>query len=152
MPQWKDDLRESRLMPRRNIVILAVLILLVSREGNAQDQPVKLCALLANASRYDGREVVVSRQFRSVIHGSILFEPLCSSSEVNLRDAPNYTEDHNARAIMRKQLSKDRFQAVQVVLRGVFRVAHQGECFGQNCWAYEIEISQLLSAHALTGQ
>jgi hypothetical protein len=141
MPQWKDGLRELRSMPRRNIVILVVLILLASREGYAQDQPVKLCALLANASRYDGREVIVVGQFRSVIHGSILFEPQCPS-EVNLRDAPNYTEEKNAQAIMRKLLSKDRFQAVQVVLRGVFRVAHQGECFGQDCWGYEIEISQ----------
>jgi len=53
---------------------------------------------------------------------------------------------------MRSLIKKDRFQSIEVVVRGTFRAAPQGQCFGQNCLSYEIEEHELLCAGPLSAQ
>lgn len=65
---------------------------------------------------------------------------------MSLREALGYKANKQASAMLRRLTKKDQFQAVDVVFRGTFRVAHEGQCFGQICAAYEIETSELLSA------
>jgi hypothetical protein len=110
---------------------------------------VPICTVLANAAKYDGNEIVVSGRYRPVIHGSILMGYECSQhDEVNLRGTPKEKDDKNASKVLRSfyKRKQNRFQSVDEVLRGRFRVARQGECFGEDCWSYELEITELLCA------
>jgi hypothetical protein len=81
-----------------------------------------------------------------VIHGSILMDRACSKTDVNLRESPGYKADKKAVSVLRSITKKDQFQPVEVVFRGIFRVAHKEQCFGQICAGYEIETTELVSA------
>jgi hypothetical protein len=81
-----------------------------------------------------------------VVHGSILMESACPKAKVNMGAAPDYKANKHALAVIQSLTKKDQFQSVDVVLRGTFRVAHQGQCFGQNCELYEIENHEFLCA------
>lgn len=108
-----------------------------------------ICTVLADAAKYDGKEIIVSGRYRILIHGSILVGADCSHhGEVNLRGAPNEKDDKRALEVIRSFYKKkqNRFQSIDEVVRGKFHVARQGECFGQDCWSYEIEIAELLCA------
>ena len=83
-----------------------------------------------------------------VLHGSMLMSPECGKTHVNMRRASDYKAEKHASATMRSLTKKDQFQSVDVVIRGTFRIAQQGQCFGQNCLPYEIEEHELLCAEA----
>jgi len=112
-----------------------------------------LCTVLADAAKYDGKKITVRGLYRMVIHGSILMRSACPKVNVNLRGAPNWKGDKRALAVIRSLTKKDQFQPVDIVSRGTFRVAQEGQCFGQNCLRYEIEETELLCAapHKLDG-
>jgi len=107
---------------------------------------IPICAVLADAAKYDGKEITVSGVYRMVIHGSILTGPACPKDELNLRRAAHWKGDKRAVATIRSLTKKDQFQSVDIVSRGIFRVAHEGQCFGQNCLRYELEETELLCA------
>lgn len=109
-------------------------------------QTIPICTALADTAKYDGKVVTVSGVYRMVIHGSILTGPACPKDDVNLRRAAHWKGDKRAVATIRSLIKKDQFQSVNVVSRGTFRVAHEGQCFGQNCLRYELEESELLCA------
>jgi hypothetical protein len=115
-------------------------------KDNAPVEAMPLCTVLADAAKYDGKEIVVRGLYRMVIHGSILMDRACSKTDVNLRQAPGYKADKQALSVLRALTKKDQFQPVDVVYRGTFRVAHQEQCFGEICARYEIEIMELISA------
>ena len=81
-----------------------------------------------------------------VIHGSILMGSGCPKVNVTLLGAPNWKGEKHALAVIRSLAKKDQFQPVDIVSRGIFRVAHKGQCFGQNCLSYQIEEVELLCA------
>ncbi len=108
-------------------------------------QAVPLCTVLSDAPKYDGKEITVRGLYRMVIHGSVLMSPACSPTYVNMRRALDEKPNKQALAVIRSLTRKDQFHPVDVVLRGNFRVAHEG-CFGQNCLLYEIEETELLCA------
>lgn len=118
------------------------------QECPAFDKAVPLCTVLADASKYDGQEITVRGLYRMVIHGSILMSPACGKTYVNMRQASDYKADKHASAVVRSVTKKDQFQSVDVVLRGTFRAAEKGQCFGQNCLLYEIEDHELQCAKA----
>jgi uncharacterized protein (TIGR03435 family) len=89
-------------------------------------------------------EIAVRGQYRMVIHGSILMDPACPKDEVNMRGVPHWKGDKRAVAAIRSLAKKEQFQSFDVVIRGIFRVAHEGQCFRQNCLPYEIEETELL--------
>jgi hypothetical protein len=99
--------------------------------------------VLADPSQYDGKEITVRGLYRMVIHGSVLMSSDCGKDLVNMRQTTDYKGDKHARAMVRSVTRKDQFQSVDVVLRGTFRIAGKGECFGQNCLRYEIEDHEL---------
>ncbi len=109
-------------------------------------QAIPVCAVLADAAKYDGKEITVRGLYRMVTHGSILMGSACPEVNVNLRRAPKWKGDKRASATVRSLTKKDQFQPVDIVSRGTFRVAHEGQCFGQNCLRYEIEETELLCA------
>jgi hypothetical protein len=115
-------------------------------KDTASAQAMSLCAVIADAAKYDGKEIVVRGLYRTVIHGSILMDRACSKTDVNLREAPGYKADKQASSVLRSLTKKDQFQPVDVVFRGIFRIAHEGQCFGQICAGYEIETTELISA------
>ena len=117
-----------------------------TKDKGTSVQATPLCAIVAYASKYDGKQIMVRGLYRMVIHGSILMDRACSKTDVSLREAPRYKADKQASAILRSLTKKDQFQTVDVVFRGTFRVAHEGQCFGQICAGYEIETTELLSA------
>jgi hypothetical protein len=114
----------------------------------ASAQALPLCTVLADAAKYDGKEITVRALYRMVVHGSVLMGTTCSQIEVNTRQAAGYRADKQAVAVVRSLTKKNQFQPVDEVLRGTFRVAQKEQCFGQICAPYEIEVSELLCASA----
>jgi hypothetical protein len=135
------------------IVLALVTCFTTDAPGANQECPalakaVSLCTVLAGSSKYDGKEITVSGLYRMVTHGSILMSPECGKTYVNLRGAPDYKVDKHVLAVVRSLTKHGQFQPVDVVIRGTFRVAAKGECFGQNCLPYEIEDHELQCAKA----
>jgi hypothetical protein len=120
-------------------------------DSAAPPQAIPLCTVLANATKYDGKEVTVRGLYRMVIHGSILLHPDCPTEEVNVRRVADWKANKKAAATLRAVTKKDRFQAVDIVSRGIFKIAHEGQCFGQGCLPYEFDESELLSAMPVGG-
>jgi hypothetical protein len=116
----------------------------VKREASSEAMP--LCALIANSSRYDGKVIKVAGLYRFVIHGAILMDRSCPQVEVNLRESSGYKADKKAGSVLRSITKKDQFQPVDVILRGILHVAHEGQCFGEMCAAYQLEITELMTA------
>jgi hypothetical protein len=140
---------------RRNVLVAVLLGACISSLAFAGDdrcassaEAIPLCTVLSDAAKYDGKEITVRGLYRMVLHGSVLTSPECGKTYVNMRQASDYKGDRDASAIMRSLTKKDQFQSVDVVIRGTFRVAKQGQCFGQNCLSYEIEDHELLCAQA----
>ena len=140
---------------RTNIAIVALLAACFSSLAFGRDdrcapsaEIIPLCTVLSDAAKYDGKEITVRGLYRMVIHGSILTSPACGKTYVNMRQASDYKANKQASAVVRSLTKREQFQSVEVVLRGTFRVAHQGQCFGQNCLLYEIEDHELLCAES----
>jgi hypothetical protein len=114
--------------------------------GGSSPEPMSLCGVLKDAAKYDGKEIVVHGLFRASPHGSLLIDRACPKTDVNLRESPGYKTDKKAEKVIRSITKKDQFQPVEVVFRGIFHVAHVGQCFGENCAGYEIETTELISA------
>lgn len=138
---------------RSTTLIVLLLAVLISPTALARDdkcsasaQAVPFCTVLSDAANYDGKEITVRGLYRMVVHGSFLMGATCPKIKVNVRQAPNYKADKNASTIIRSLTKKDQFQVADVVIRGTFRVAHEGQCFGQNCELYELESHELLCA------
>jgi hypothetical protein len=140
----------------RSTIVMAVLFAACfnplasagDNECTVSAEAVPLCTILSDAASYDGKEVTVRGLYRMVIHGSILTSPACGKTYVNMRQASDYKADKHASALVRSLTKHDQFQSVEVVLRGTFRVAQQGQCFGQNCLLYEIDDHNLLCAQS----
>jgi len=140
---------------RTNIVIVILLVTCAGSLVSAGDdrcapsaEAVPLCTILSDAAKHAGKEITVRGLYRMVLHGSILTSPACGKIKVNMRRSSDYKADKHASAVMRSLTKKDQFQSVDVVIRGTFRIAQQGQCFGQNCLPYEIEEHELLCAEA----
>ena len=146
----------------RATIALAVLILILLATSvgvlassefakcPASANALPICSVLANANQYDGQEILVRGLYLLVPpgtpHGSILAGADCKT-EVNLRDASTFKASKAVLATLRsidKTNKKGQFKPVDEVLRGVFRVAHEGQCFGQICAGYELEVTELL--------
>jgi hypothetical protein len=133
---------------RRVIALVLLLTAVFSQLCSAAAQAIPLCAVLADAAKYDRKEITIRGLYRMVIHGSILMGPDCSKVGVNLRRAADWKANKKAAATIRSLTKKAQFRAVEIVSRGIFKVAHEGQCFGQNCLPYEFDESELLSAMA----
>ena len=134
--------------------VMGAISLLVCGASLPQERPrgivpepaISLCAVLADAPKYEDKEIVVRGLYRMVIHGAVLIDNACSHTDVNLRESSGYKVNKAALSLLRSLTKKDRFRAVDVVFRGIFNVAHEGQCFGQICAAYEIETMELVTA------
>lgn len=114
-------------------------------------QAIPLCDVLVNAHQYDGREIIVQGAYSPSPEYSLLVAPLwckATSRFVNLQLAPNYKANKSALKTERSLLKHH--QEVDEVLRGMFHVAHQEQCFGPSCNLYEIEVTELLCAKPTT--
>lgn len=78
------------------------------------------------------------------IHGSVLMSAACSQTYVNMRQAHDEKPNKKALATIRSLVNKDQFHPVDLVIRGNFRAAYEGTCFGQGCYSHEIEETALL--------
>lgn len=116
--------------------------------GQLSSPVTSICTVTSDAANYDGKEVTIQGLWRMVVHGSILMGSGCPDVEVNITESNGYKANKRALSLMRALAKKDRFAPAEVVLRGKFRLAHQGQCFGQICARYEIETDELISAKA----
>jgi hypothetical protein len=130
------------------IAILCLSFATHSQGGkrNASPEAMPLCEVIANSSKYDGKLIEVAGLYRFVIHGAILMDRSCPQAEINLRESPGYKADKKAASVLRSITKEDQFQPVDVILRGILHVAHDGQCFGEMCAAYQIEITELMTA------
>jgi hypothetical protein len=139
-------------MKQLAIILVFVLMCLAppAPTQQAKDTPsaqaIPLCAVIANAARYDGKEIMIRGLYRMEIHGFILMDRGCSKTQASLRRSPGYRAEKSVAKVLRSAAKKDEFQPVEVVYLGIFRVAKEGQCFGEFCAGYEIEITELVSA------
>jgi diphthamide synthase (EF-2-diphthine--ammonia ligase) len=140
--------------PTSRALTLSTLILIcptaIAHAKGAENSPPPpasdICQVVADAANYDGKEVVVRGFWRAQIHGSILMGTSCPKVDVNLRETSDYKANKQAEKVARSATKKNRFQPVEVVVRGTFRSAHQLECLGEICARYEVEITELIWA------
>jgi len=138
-----------RLLLAISLLLLASVSLAASSNHNCSADwanAVPICTVLANPAKYDGKTIMVKGLYQMIIHGSIIYGTACPKINVSLRGAADWKGDKRALAVIRRLTRKNQFQPVQVVSRGTFRVAREGECFGQGCFSYEIEEHDLLCA------
>jgi hypothetical protein len=130
-----------------SIILLATsVIAFVAPPNGKADPPVEaipFCTVLENAAAYDGKEITVRGIYYRVIHGSILTGQTCHE-KANMMLSRDWKADKQALKLVNSRARDN--QATAIALRGTFRVAKQGECFGQTCSPYEIEEHELLSA------
>ena len=102
-----------------------------------------LCELVKEVTALDGKTVRVSGTYRHVFHGSLLTSPACPHEIINVRILSKVTSDKQNW----KRLGKltDRGKDAEVVVEGMFEVAHKGECFGADCAPYQVEVRKLVS-------
>jgi hypothetical protein len=134
---------------KRAVVGITVCLGLAAHEGGANSvggtEPMSLCSVVANVRAYDGKEIVLKAQYRLIFHGSLLSSPECDKPEtkVNLRDSAHSRITERDRKLL-AQLTRKHLPA-QVVVRGVFKVARMGQCFGQDCDPFELEATEWIS-------
>jgi hypothetical protein len=126
------------------------LILLSSRSSaddcSASAEAIPICTIVADAAKYDGKQILVKAIWRAAIHGSILTGPTCLDVGINSRKAENSHAEKQALKTIHSLTKKDQFHSVEIVARGTFRKAYSGTCFGPNCLGYEFVVSELLCA------
>ena len=131
------------------LVVLASFLPVTSRSDEkcaGSTQAIDICTVVSNPGAYDGKELVIRGLYRMVIHGSIMTGPACKKVDVNMRRAYDWKGDKHAQAVLQTQAKKNQYQFFELIIRGTFRVAKQGQCFGQNCLSYEVEESELFCA------
>ena len=144
-------------MVKRCLHLALVLSLVASTDSiphiTAQQSPcgnvteaVPLCMVLSHPSSYDNSEITVRGRYRMVLHGTVLMSTDCGATLVNLRQASDYKSNPDSERVVRAITKRDQYQSVEVVMRGSFHVAKQGQCFGQNCLEYEFEDHEILCA------
>jgi hypothetical protein len=146
-----------RYAPMKFVIVLVlaaapfVAALSPSAEDNCANasQAIDVCAVLADASKYDGKTLTIRATYRAMIHGSVAFGAGCPAENINLRRAEHWQGNKAAVKTMRSLTKRNQFQEVDVVSRGIFRVARQEQCFGQDCWRYEFEEADLICAAAV---
>jgi hypothetical protein len=128
--------------------LLALTASVARSQSASPPQAVDICTVVSTPATYDGKEFLIRGLWRMVIHGSILMGTACPKAEVNMTETAGYKANKIATSIIKSVTKKDQFGSVEVVLRGTFRVAHEEQCFGQMCAAYQLEAAELLSAEA----
>jgi hypothetical protein len=116
------------------------------KQCSAATEAIPLCDVLADAAKYDGKDITIRGVYYRVIHGSILTTSACEKTKVNMRSASDWKADKHALSVLNSRARKN--QGTDIVLRGTFRVARDG-CFGQTRTLYEIEEHELLCAESL---
>ena len=81
--------------------------------GIVPEPAISLCAVLADAPKYEDKEIVVRGLYRMVIHGAVLIDNACSHTDVNLRESSGYKVNKAALSLLRSLTKKDRFRAVR---------------------------------------
>jgi hypothetical protein len=131
------------------IFLLAASLTTMAVPQNGRLDPsaeaIPVCTVFENASAYDGKEITVRGLYYRVIHGSILRGSTCDG-KANMRQSREWKANRRAAKLLNSQARDN--DATGIVLRGTFRMAKKGQCFGQTCSPYEIEGHELLSAEA----
>jgi hypothetical protein len=128
--------------------LLAFSASVAQSQSPSQSESVDICTVASNSAIYEGKEFLLRGRWRMVIHGSVLIGPACPNVEVNTTETAGYKSNKKATSIIKSVTKKDQFASVEVLLRGTFRVAHEGQCFGEMCAMYQFEIAELLAAEA----
>lgn len=133
--------------------IAGVLFTCVAAGSSTVDKPcpvvaqeLDICAVIANAANYDGKEVTVGGVFETGPIETVFIGHVCPNDFVNVRQSENWRGDPSAVAKTRPGSKKQKYLEFGEVIRGTFRVAREGQCFGPNCQLYDIEESELLCA------
>ena len=132
------------------VVSFAPIVAAQNRYAVSANRIEDICSVGSNAGVFDNKEIVVDALYRLVIHGAILTGKNCPDLVVAGKEVGEYKADKRAAKEVQRLLKKDKYAPVETVLRGTFRVAHQGQCFGgENCARYLLEISELISANGI---
>jgi hypothetical protein len=127
-------------------LVLLPLPLSASDECAASGEAIPICTVLTDAAKYDGKEIIVKAIYTAAIHGSYITGAACSDVGINLKRTEHWHAEKRALNTIRSLTKKDPFHSVEIVVRGVFRKAYSGTCYGPNCMGYEFTESELFCA------
>jgi len=144
-------MNQSRIIALLVFAMITTVAFAQTSEYGTTTHAVNICSVIADPTKYDGKEIFVEALYRVVIHGAILMGGTCPETNVAAREVEGYKADKHATAVLQRLLKKDKSEPVEIVVRGTFHLAHQGQCFGgEICSSYEVEIAELLSAQAVS--
>jgi hypothetical protein len=131
-------------MCRATTLWLFAITLMAASDKDQVAPPIVMtvCQIVSAAAEYDGKEVAAKGVYWRTVHGAVLSAPECRDAKVNISFGAKVK---GARADM-KTLGRlaDAQETADVAFRGVFRMAHQGQCFGQDCYPYQIQVDDVL--------
>ena len=106
-----------------------------------------ICAVVGDAQKYDGRNILVSGLYRWEPHGAVFMgDSSCFEEISRLRFAVDYKEDERAKSLLDSLIGKNGTEPVEVVYRATFHIIHGISCSEVNCFHHEIEVFKLLAA------
>lgn len=107
-----------------------------------------VCALIAQANEWNGKEVIVSGLLQSQPHGSILLARNCEKrsgkQEINVERSLEHPLPSELASAQAKLLKRYPFRPIKVTIRGLFEVAGVGECFGGGCEPFQLSAAEIL--------
>jgi hypothetical protein len=127
------------------LLFAAGLIATPGEERAITPTVMSVCQIASRAADYDGHEVAAKGIYWRTVHGAVLSASECRDQKVNIRlNAKFKAGKKDLRTLGRLANGQ---QAADVVFRGVFRLARQGQCFGQDCRPFQIDADELLEVH-----
>jgi hypothetical protein len=110
------------------------------------DHPISICKIIADPTKYDGKQLLIAGEYRWQPHGAIFYGDNCSKTEIKLDGWSHQRDDGDAKAVWEALVKNDDMQPVHTVYRGRFAIVHGFDCTAVTCFRYKLEDPELVSA------
>ena len=122
--------------------ILMLLATLTAGVCHAQSLTARsLCDLVADAEASDGKSFTIRALYEPTFHGAFVTGAACRAVRANATLLHGYKASASTLRMLH-DISR-RGDETEIVFHAIFRVAHEEQCFGQNCEPFQVEIDNI---------
>lgn len=107
-----------------------------------------ICAVMADAQGFDGKDVLVEGVLWVEPHGVVFGGESCAEKNVRLDKTVDYQEMPDASRALNRVLRGAGTNRVDVVYEGKFHIVKGMMCSESHCFDYSIDVSKLVAARA----
>jgi hypothetical protein len=118
---------------------------------SAYDEALPVCSAVSQPLAFDGKEVLVRGLLWQDPHTVEFFGRSCHV-DIGLQRAANYKENGSGARVLKRLLRFEGGRVIDVVYRGRFKVLDKITCIEATCFAYELEVSELVAAREAPAQ